>query len=86
MFWSYLPPPSCPMSFPYQQAPAPGQGAAENQPAAAELPADNGPAAEVPDIQMDPAEDMELEDEAGAEDVADANNGAQGTNLRMEKF
>uniref|UniRef100_A0A8C7VHX0 E3 ubiquitin-protein ligase MARCHF6 n=1 Tax=Oncorhynchus mykiss TaxID=8022 RepID=A0A8C7VHX0_ONCMY len=59
------------------EAPAPGQGAAENQPAAAELPADNGPAAEVPDIQMDPAEDMELEDEAGAEDVADANNGAQ---------
>uniref|UniRef100_A0A8C8IQK0 E3 ubiquitin-protein ligase MARCHF6 n=1 Tax=Oncorhynchus tshawytscha TaxID=74940 RepID=A0A8C8IQK0_ONCTS len=62
---------------PQHQAPAPGQGAAENQPAAAELPADNGPAAEVPDIQMDPAEDMELEDEAGAEDVADANNGAQ---------
>uniref|UniRef100_A0A4W5LYT1 E3 ubiquitin-protein ligase MARCHF6 n=1 Tax=Hucho hucho TaxID=62062 RepID=A0A4W5LYT1_9TELE len=64
---------------PQHQAPGPGQGAAENQPApaAAEPPADNGPAAEVPDIQMDPAEDMELEDEAGAEDVADANNGAQ---------
>uniref|UniRef100_A0A673XEL1 E3 ubiquitin-protein ligase MARCHF6 n=1 Tax=Salmo trutta TaxID=8032 RepID=A0A673XEL1_SALTR len=39
--------------------------------------ADNGPAAEVPDIQVDPAEDIELEDEAGAEDVGDANNGAQ---------
>ncbi|XP_029498563.1 E3 ubiquitin-protein ligase MARCHF6-like isoform X1 [Oncorhynchus nerka] len=70
-------PQHAPAPQPNEQAPAPGQGAAENQPAAAELPADNGPAAEVPDIQMDPAEDMELEDEAGAEDVADANNGAQ---------
>uniref|UniRef100_A0A673XEN3 E3 ubiquitin-protein ligase MARCHF6 n=1 Tax=Salmo trutta TaxID=8032 RepID=A0A673XEN3_SALTR len=59
--------------------PGPGQGAGENQPApaAAEPMADNGPAAEVPDIQVDPAEDIELEDEAGAEDVGDANNGAQ---------
>uniref|UniRef100_A0A8C8G4I5 E3 ubiquitin-protein ligase MARCHF6 n=1 Tax=Oncorhynchus tshawytscha TaxID=74940 RepID=A0A8C8G4I5_ONCTS len=57
----------------------PQHGAGENQPApaAAEPLADNGPAAEVPDIQVDPAEDMELEDEAGAEDVGDANNGAQ---------
>jgi hypothetical protein len=74
------------MSLPQQQGP--GQGAGENQPApaAAEPLADNGPAAEVPDIQVDPAEDMELEDEAGAEDVGDANNGAQGMNLRMERF
>uniref|UniRef100_A0A4W5LXB1 E3 ubiquitin-protein ligase MARCHF6 n=1 Tax=Hucho hucho TaxID=62062 RepID=A0A4W5LXB1_9TELE len=59
--------------------PGPGQGVGENQPApaAAEPMADNGPAAMVPDIQVDPAEDMELEDEAGAEDVGDANNGAQ---------
>uniref|UniRef100_A0A673XBK8 E3 ubiquitin-protein ligase MARCHF6 n=1 Tax=Salmo trutta TaxID=8032 RepID=A0A673XBK8_SALTR len=64
---------------PQHQGPGPGQGAGENQPApaAAEPMADNGPAAEVPDIQVDPAEDIELEDEAGAEDVGDANNGAQ---------
>uniref|UniRef100_A0A8C7MIV0 E3 ubiquitin-protein ligase MARCHF6 n=1 Tax=Oncorhynchus kisutch TaxID=8019 RepID=A0A8C7MIV0_ONCKI len=57
----------------------PQHGAGENQPApaAAEPLADNGPAAEVPDIQVEPAEDMELEDEAGAEDLGDANNGAQ---------
>uniref|UniRef100_A0A8C8FZU2 E3 ubiquitin-protein ligase MARCHF6 n=1 Tax=Oncorhynchus tshawytscha TaxID=74940 RepID=A0A8C8FZU2_ONCTS len=62
-----------------QQQPQHAPGAGENQPApaAAEPLADNGPAAEVPDIQVDPAEDMELEDEAGAEDVGDANNGAQ---------
>ncbi|KAJ8376583.1 hypothetical protein SKAU_G00071630 [Synaphobranchus kaupii] len=38
-------------------------------------------AADNPDIQMDPVEDMEVdnedEDDAGAEDAADANNGAQ---------
>uniref|UniRef100_A0A673XEG4 E3 ubiquitin-protein ligase MARCHF6 n=1 Tax=Salmo trutta TaxID=8032 RepID=A0A673XEG4_SALTR len=62
-----------------QQQPQHAPGAGENQPApaAAEPMADNGPAAEVPDIQVDPAEDIELEDEAGAEDVGDANNGAQ---------
>ncbi|CAB1317472.1 unnamed protein product [Coregonus sp. 'balchen'] len=54
-----------------EQGPGPGQGVGENQPApaAAEPPADNGPAAEVLDIQVDLAEDMELEDEAGAEDM-----------------
>uniref|UniRef100_A0A8C7HH01 E3 ubiquitin-protein ligase MARCHF6 n=1 Tax=Oncorhynchus kisutch TaxID=8019 RepID=A0A8C7HH01_ONCKI len=62
-----------------QQQPQHAPGAGENQPApaAAEPLADNGPAAEVPDIQVEPAEDMELEDEAGAEDLGDANNGAQ---------
>lgn len=40
-------------------------------------------AAEVPDVPPDPAEDLELdnedEEEAGGEDAADGNNGAQGT-------
>ncbi|XP_030629072.1 E3 ubiquitin-protein ligase MARCHF6 isoform X3 [Chanos chanos] len=69
------------------EAPGPGNGGAENQPmpAPADPPAENAAAAaaaaEVPDIPPDPAEDLELdnedEEEAGAEDVADANNGAQ---------
>lgn len=52
-------------------------------PAPAEPPAENAAAAEAPDLPADPAEEMELdnedEDDGGAEDVADANNGAQGT-------
>lgn len=58
----------------------------ENQPApaAADPPADDAAAAaEVFDPQPDQAEELELdnedEEEAGAEDAADANNGAQGT-------
>ncbi|KAI4891360.1 hypothetical protein NFI96_022946 [Prochilodus magdalenae] len=60
-----------------------GNGGAENQPAPApaEPPAENAVAAEVPDNPPDPAEDLELdneeEEEAGGEDAADANNGAQ---------
>lgn len=50
--------------------------------APAEPPAENAAAAEAPDIPPDPAEEMELENEdeedGGAEDVADGNNGAQG--------
>lgn len=53
-------------------------------PAPADPPADNAAAAgEVLDPQPDQAEEMEMdnedEEEAGAEDAADANNGAQGT-------
>ncbi|CAB1326270.1 unnamed protein product, partial [Coregonus sp. 'balchen'] len=66
-------PQPAPAPQPNEQAPGPGQGVGENQPApaAAEPPVDNGPAAEVPDIQVDPAEDMENEDEdeAGADDM-----------------
>ncbi|XP_052403946.1 E3 ubiquitin-protein ligase MARCHF6 isoform X1 [Carassius gibelio] len=60
-----------------------GNGGAENQPmpAPAEPPAENAAAAEAPDLPADPAEEMELdnedEEDGGAEDVADANNGAQ---------
>lgn len=60
-----------------------GNGGADNQPvpAPAEPPAENAVPAEVPDVPPDPAEDLELdnddEEEAGGEDAADANNGAQ---------
>lgn len=62
---------------------AQGNGGADNQPMAApaEPAAENAAAAEAPDIPPDPAEEMELENEdeedGGAEDVADGNNGAQ---------
>ncbi|XP_061095847.1 E3 ubiquitin-protein ligase MARCH6 isoform X2 [Conger conger] len=65
------------------EAPGAGNGAPENQaaPAPANPPAENEVAADNPNVQMDPAEDLEVdnedEDEAGAEDAADANNGAQ---------
>ncbi|XP_036377143.1 E3 ubiquitin-protein ligase MARCH6 [Megalops cyprinoides] len=65
------------------EAPGAGNGGAENQPAPAPAnpPAENEVVADNPDIQMDPVEDMEVdnedEDDAGAEDAADANNGAQ---------
>ncbi|KAG7488566.1 hypothetical protein MATL_G00035950 [Megalops atlanticus] len=65
------------------EAPGAGNGGAENQPAPApaNAPAENEVVADNPDIQMDPVEDMEVdnedEDDAGAEDAADANNGAQ---------
>ncbi|XP_051985155.1 E3 ubiquitin-protein ligase MARCHF6 [Xyrauchen texanus] len=65
------------------EAPGPGNGGAENQPmpAPAEHPAENAAAAEAPDVPPDPAEELELdnedEEDGGAEDVADANNGAQ---------
>lgn len=60
-----------------------GNGGADNQPvpAPAEPPAENAVPAEVPEVPPDPAEDLELdnddEEEAGGEDAADANNGAQ---------
>lgn len=49
-------------------------------PAPAEPPVENAAAAEVLDAQPDQVEEMENEDEeeAGAEDAADGNNGAQG--------
>ncbi|XP_066577562.1 E3 ubiquitin-protein ligase MARCHF6 [Amia ocellicauda] len=59
-----------------------GNGAAENVPAPvpANPPAENAVVAEIPDIQVDPAEEMEVdnddEEDAAAEDAADANNGA----------
>nr|XP_055057984.1 E3 ubiquitin-protein ligase MARCH6 isoform X3 [Misgurnus anguillicaudatus] len=68
---------------PPNEAPGPGNGGAENQPMAAqaEPPVQNAAAAEVPDVPPDPAEEMELdnedEEDGGAEDAADANNGAQ---------
>uniref|UniRef100_A0A8C1NIS1 E3 ubiquitin-protein ligase MARCHF6 n=1 Tax=Cyprinus carpio TaxID=7962 RepID=A0A8C1NIS1_CYPCA len=68
---------------PANEAAGQGNGGAENQPmpAPAEPPAENAAAAEAPDLPADPAEEMELdnedEEDAGAEDVADANNGAQ---------
>ncbi|XP_051557555.1 E3 ubiquitin-protein ligase MARCH6 isoform X1 [Myxocyprinus asiaticus] len=68
---------------PPNEAPGPGNGGAENQPmpAPAEPPAENAAAAEPPDVPPDPAEELELdnedEEDGGAEDVADANNGAQ---------
>ncbi|KAF4117317.1 E3 ubiquitin-protein ligase MARCH6 isoform X1 [Onychostoma macrolepis] len=64
---------------PPNEAAGQGNGGAENQPmpAPAEPPAENAAAAEAPD----PAEEMELdnedEEDGAAEDVADANNGAQ---------
>ncbi|KAI5627944.1 E3 ubiquitin-protein ligase MARCH6 isoform X2 [Silurus asotus] len=64
------------------EAPAAGNGGVENQaaPAPADPPAENA-AAEVLDPQPEQAEELELdnedEEEAGAEDAADANNGAQ---------
>ncbi|MCI4377639.1 hypothetical protein PGIGA_G00205790 [Pangasianodon gigas] len=67
------------------EAPAAGNGGVENQPAPApaDPPAENAAAAEVLDAQPDQAEELELdnedEEEAGAEDAADANNGAQVT-------
>ncbi|MGH0131265.1 UNVERIFIED_CONTAM: hypothetical protein FKN15_024412 [Acipenser sinensis] len=73
-----------------QQQPANGAGlpneapgAAENVPAPAppNPPAENAVVAEIPDIQVDPAEDLEVdnddEDDPAAEDAAEANNGAQ---------
>uniref|UniRef100_A0A8C2CRY0 RING-type E3 ubiquitin transferase n=1 Tax=Cyprinus carpio TaxID=7962 RepID=A0A8C2CRY0_CYPCA len=68
---------------PPNEAAGQGNGGAENQPmpAPAEPPAENAAAAEAPDLHADPAEEMELdnedEEDGGAEDVADANNGAQ---------
>uniref|UniRef100_A0A673K119 RING-type E3 ubiquitin transferase n=1 Tax=Sinocyclocheilus rhinocerous TaxID=307959 RepID=A0A673K119_9TELE len=68
---------------PANEAAGQGNGGAENQPmpAPAEPPAENAAAAEAPDLPADPAEEMELdnedEEDGGAEDVADANNGAQ---------
>uniref|UniRef100_A0A672QIE4 RING-type E3 ubiquitin transferase n=1 Tax=Sinocyclocheilus grahami TaxID=75366 RepID=A0A672QIE4_SINGR len=68
---------------PPNEAAGQGNGGAENQPmpAPAEPPAENAAAAEAPDLPADPAEEMELdnedEEDGGAEDVADANNGAQ---------
>ncbi|XP_043113180.1 E3 ubiquitin-protein ligase MARCH6 [Puntigrus tetrazona] len=68
---------------PPNEAAGQGNGGAENQPmpAQAEPPAENAAAAEAPDLPADPAEEMELdnedEEDGGAEDVADANNGAQ---------
>lgn len=68
---------------PPNEAPGQGNGGADNQPMAApaEPAAENAAAAEAPDIPPDPAEEMELENEdeedGGAEDVADGNNGAQ---------
>ncbi|XP_041101883.1 E3 ubiquitin-protein ligase MARCHF6 isoform X3 [Polyodon spathula] len=65
------------------EAPGAGNGAAENVPAPPppNPPAENAVVAEIPDIQVDPAEDMEAdnddEDDPAAEDAADANNGAQ---------
>ncbi|KAK1172793.1 E3 ubiquitin-protein ligase MARCHF6 isoform X4 [Acipenser oxyrinchus oxyrinchus] len=65
------------------EAPGAGNGAAENVPAPPppNPPAENAVVAEIPDIQADPAEDMEAdnddEDDPAAEDAADANNGAQ---------
>ncbi|KAI5104082.1 E3 ubiquitin-protein ligase MARCH6 isoform X2 [Silurus meridionalis] len=64
------------------EAPAAGNGGVENQaaPAPADPPAENV-AAEVLDPQPEQAEELEMdnedEEEAGAEDAADANNGAQ---------
>uniref|UniRef100_A0A672SX32 RING-type E3 ubiquitin transferase n=1 Tax=Sinocyclocheilus grahami TaxID=75366 RepID=A0A672SX32_SINGR len=68
---------------PANEAAGQGNGGAENQPmpAPAEPPAENAAAAEAPDLPADPMEEMELdnedEEDGGAEDVADANNGAQ---------
>ncbi|XP_067309738.1 E3 ubiquitin-protein ligase MARCH6 [Pseudorasbora parva] len=68
---------------PPNEPPGQGNGGAENQPmpAPAEPPGENAAAAEAPDLPADPAEEMELdnedEEDGGAEDVADANNGAQ---------
>ncbi|TRY92349.1 hypothetical protein DNTS_013311, partial [Danionella cerebrum] len=68
---------------PPNEAPGQGNGGAENQPmpAPADPPAENPAAAEPPDLPADPAEEMELdnedEEDGGAEDAADANNGAQ---------
>ncbi|MBN3270887.1 MARH6 ligase, partial [Polyodon spathula] len=65
------------------EAPGAWHGAAENVPVPAppNPPAENAVVAEIPDIQVDPAEDMEAdngdEDDPAAEDAADANNGAQ---------
>uniref|UniRef100_W5N7T3 E3 ubiquitin-protein ligase MARCHF6 n=1 Tax=Lepisosteus oculatus TaxID=7918 RepID=W5N7T3_LEPOC len=64
------------------EVPGAGNGAAENAPvpAPANLPAENAAVAEVPGVQGEPAEDMEVdnedEEDAAAEDAADANNGA----------
>ncbi len=57
--------------------------------APAEPPAENAAAAEAPDLPADPAEEMELDNEdedGGAEDVADANNGAQGMTALIKKM
>uniref|UniRef100_A0A673L858 RING-type E3 ubiquitin transferase n=1 Tax=Sinocyclocheilus rhinocerous TaxID=307959 RepID=A0A673L858_9TELE len=68
---------------PPNEAAGQGNGGAENQPMPAppDPPAENAAAAEAPDLPADPAEEMELdnedEEDGGAEDVADANNGAQ---------
>ncbi|KAJ8277712.1 hypothetical protein GJAV_G00078920 [Gymnothorax javanicus] len=62
------------------EVPGAGNGAPENQaaPAPADPPAENEAAADNPNIQIDPVEEMDVdnddEDDAGAED---ANNGAQ---------
>lgn len=78
--------------FCLHKAPGAGNGAPENQaaPAPANPPAENEAAADNPNIQMDPVEDMEVdnedEDDAGAEDAGDANNGAQGTISRRRRL
>uniref|UniRef100_A0A8C4RUR9 E3 ubiquitin-protein ligase MARCHF6 n=1 Tax=Erpetoichthys calabaricus TaxID=27687 RepID=A0A8C4RUR9_ERPCA len=65
------------------EAPGAGNGAAENiaVPLAANPPVDNAVVAEIPDIQVDPADDIgdenDDDDDAAAEDAVDANNGAQ---------
>ncbi|KAJ8012060.1 hypothetical protein DPEC_G00064760 [Dallia pectoralis] len=63
-----------------ERDPVPGQELGDDQAAAAAAEPQINDAAvgdHVPDIQVDPAEELEEEDEAGAEDVAEANNGAQ---------
>ncbi|KAG7455420.1 hypothetical protein MATL_G00256620 [Megalops atlanticus] len=65
------------------EAPGAGNEAGENQPAPAPAvpPPEDVAAAEVPDVPADPVEnaegDNEEEDEAGAEDAAEGNNGGQ---------
>ncbi|KAL0966110.1 hypothetical protein UPYG_G00291050 [Umbra pygmaea] len=62
------------------EGPVPRQGVGENQavPGGAELQGNNAAVgADIPDIRVDPAEELEDEDEAGLEDGADANNGVQ---------
>lgn len=67
---------------PPNEAPGQGNGGAEQPiPAPAEPPGENAAAGDAPDLPADPAEEMELdnedEEDGGAEDAADANNGAQ---------
>lgn len=72
---------------PRPQAPAAGQGAADEPPAAQPAPADppapNDAEPEPPDVPPDQGDEPELEEEEGAAaEDADPNNGAQGWNLR----